>query len=185
MDLIHRVERQAVHALGTPLVTKADGTKFGKSEGGAVWLDPAMTSPYAFHQFWLNSDDRDVVSYVRYFSSIDLDEERQLELDLAERPHLRAAQRRLASELTALVHGARVRDAVEAAARALFGGEDLRAVDEETLVDAAAELPSAALPEGSSVVDALTATGLSPEPVGCASLHRRGRGVGGQRQGHQ
>ncbi|MFC3690283.1 tyrosine--tRNA ligase [Aquipuribacter hungaricus] len=162
VDLLHRVERQQVHAMGTPLVTKADGTKFGKSEGGAVWLDPAMTSPYAFHQFWLNSDDRDVMAYVRYFTTLDRDEEEQLALDLQERAHLRAPQRRLASELTALVHGPQVRDAVEAAAGALFGGGDLRDVDERTLLDATAELPSAELPVGASVVDALTATGLSP-----------------------
>ena len=174
VDLLHRVERQAVHAMGTPLVTKADGTKFGKSEGGAVWLDPDMTSPYAFHQFWLNSDDRDVLSYVRYFTTLNLDEEEQLAVDLRERPHLRAPQRRLASELTALVHGGQVRDAVEAAARALFGGEDLRSVDERTLLDAAAELPSAELPVGASVVDALTATGLSPS----RSAARRSIGEG-------
>ena len=174
VDLLHRVERRAVHAVGTPLVTRSDGTKFGKSEGGAVWLDPDMTSPYAFHQFWLNSDDRDVMSYVRYFTTLGLDEEEELALDLRERPHLRGAQRRLASELTALVHGEQVRDAVERAARALFGGEDLRSVDERTLVDAAAELPSAELPAGASVVDALTATGLSPS----RSAARRSIGEG-------
>ena len=174
VDLLHRVERRSVHAMGTPLVTKADGTKFGKSEGGAVWLDPDMTSPYAFHQFWLNSDDKDAMSYVRYFTSLDPGEEEQLAVDLAERPHLRSVQRRLASELTSLVHGERVRDAVEAAARALFGGEDLRSVDERTLLDAAAELPSADLPVGASVVDALTATNLSPS----RSAARRSIGEG-------
>lgn len=174
VDLLHRVERRSVHAMGTPLVTKADGTKFGKSEGGAVWLDPDMTSPYAFHQFWLNSDDKDAMSYVRYFTSLDAGEEEQLAVDLAERPHLRSVQRRLASELTSLVHGEQVRDAVEAAARALFGGEDLRSVDERSLLDAAAELPSADLPVGASVVDALTATGLSPS----RSAARRSIGEG-------
>jgi tyrosyl-tRNA synthetase len=162
VDLLHRVERESVHALGTPLVTKSDGTKFGKSEGGAVWLDPTMTSPYAFHQFWLNSDDRDVERYLGYFTFLDPDDEAQLGVELRERPHARAAQRRLASEVTALVHGADVVASVEAAARALFGGEDLRAVDETTLVDAARELPNVELPVGAGVLDALTATGLSP-----------------------
>jgi tyrosyl-tRNA synthetase len=161
VDLLHRVERQAVHAIGTPLVTKADGTKFGKSEGGAVWLDPQMTSPYAFHQFWLNSDDRDVERYLAYFTFLDPDEEAQLGVELRERPHARVAQRRLAAEVTGLVHGTDVVASVEAAARALFGGEDLRAVDEATLVDAARELPHVELPVGAAVLDALTATELS------------------------
>lgn len=162
VDLLHRVERQQVHALGTPLVTKADGTKFGKSEGGAIWLDPDMTSPYAFHQFWLNSDDRDVMRYVGYFTFLDEDETGQLGVELAERPHTRAPQRRLAAELTTLVHGADATRSVEAAARALFGGEDLKAVDARTLSDAAGELPSTELPAGASLLDALTGTGLSP-----------------------
>lgn len=174
VDLLHRVERQSVHAMGTPLVTKADGTKFGKSEGGAVWLDPELTSPYAFHQFWLNSADGDVMRYLGYFTFLDEDDTGQLQVELDERPHTRAAQRRLADEVTAIVHGKDVVGSVTAAARALFGGEDLRSVDERTLLDAAAELPRAELPAGSSVVDALTGTGLSPS----RSAARRSLGEG-------
>lgn len=174
VDLLHRVERQSVHAMGTPLVTKADGTKFGKSEGGAVWLDPELTSPYAFHQFWLNSADEDVMRYLGYFTFLDDDETAQLAVEVAERPYGRAAQRRLAAEVTALVHGPDVVTSVEAAARALFGGEDPRGVDERTLVDAASELPSTTLPVGASVVDALTETGLSPS----RSAARRSIGEG-------
>ena len=174
VDLLHRVERQAVHAIGTPLVTKADGTKFGKSEGGAIWLDPDLTSPYAFHQFWLNSDDRDVLRYLGYFSFAEADVLAQLGVDLTERPQARAAQRHLAGELTDLVHGHDAVVAVEAAARALFAGGDVRAVDERTLVDAAGELPSVTLPAGAEVVDALTGTGLSPS----RSAARRSIGEG-------
>ena len=104
-ELVRKVEGRAVHALATPLITKADGTKFGKTEGGAVWLDPAMTSPYAFYQFWFNTDDRDIDGYLRVFSLRPLPELDELTALTASRPQAREAQRALAGELTALVHG--------------------------------------------------------------------------------
>ena len=107
LDLIHRLEPDAeVHALATPLMTKADGTKFGKTESGAVWLDPEMTTPYAFYQFWLNVDDRDISKYMRILSFRSREELEELERQTEERPQARAAQRALAEELTTLVHGA-------------------------------------------------------------------------------
>ncbi|MFB7758555.1 tyrosine--tRNA ligase, partial [Streptomyces sp. NPDC056121] len=125
-DLIHRVEPEAsVHALATPLITKADGTKFGKTESGTVWLDPELTTPYAFYQFWLNADDRDVSKFLRIFSFRSREEIEDLERQTEERPQARAAQRSLAEELTTLVHGADQCAAVIAASKALFGQGDL------------------------------------------------------------
>ncbi|MEV7423985.1 MULTISPECIES: tyrosine--tRNA ligase [unclassified Streptomyces] len=163
LDLIHRVEPGAeVHALATPLMTKADGTKFGKTEGGAVWLDPEMTTPYAFYQFWLNVDDRDVIAYSRILSFRTRDELEQLELLTAERPQARAAQRALAEELTTLVHGADQCAAVVAASRALFGQGELTDLDEATLGAALSEVPHARVAEPVSVVDLLVEAGLAP-----------------------
>jgi len=161
VDLIHKVEGQSVHVLTTPLITKADGTKFGKSEGGAVWLAPDMMSPYAFYQFWLNAADADVVGWLKTFTFLD----RQTIEDLAEQvqtaPQARAAQRALAHEVTTLVHGAEATTRVEAASAALFGSGDLRSLDAGTLIDAVAELPRGTIVPGqSTVIDALVATGL-------------------------
>ncbi|BCB89161.1 hypothetical protein Psuf_064740 [Phytohabitans suffuscus] len=128
-----------MHAFTTPLVTKSDGTKFGKSEGGAVWLDPEMTSPYAFYQFWFNTDDRDIGRYLRYFSFRSHEELLALEKEIAERPAARAGQRTLAAELTALVHGAEVADDVIAASHALFGRGALDSLMPATLQAALAE----------------------------------------------
>jgi tyrosyl-tRNA synthetase len=128
-----------VHAFTTPLVTKSDGTKFGKSEGGAIWLDPTMTSPYAFYQFWVNSDDRDVARYLRYFSFKPHEEIQLLEKDVAERPAARTAQRALAEELTTLVHGAEETAQVVAASQALFGRGELAALTPATLGAALSE----------------------------------------------
>ncbi|WP_306829350.1 tyrosine--tRNA ligase [Nakamurella flavida] len=133
-ELIRKVVPGAdVHALTTPLMTKSDGTKFGKTEGGAMWLDPALTSPYAFYQFWFNTDDRDVAGYLRMLSGRPLDELESLIQESAARPQARGAQRELAGELTALVHGESARDAVVRASAALFGRGDLAEVDESTL----------------------------------------------------
>jgi len=163
LDLIHKVEGRSVHALATPLLTKADGTKFGKTEGGALWLDPALTSPYAFYQFWLNVEDRDVVAYLKVFSFRDRTEIEALEREVAERPAARAAQRALAEELTTLVHGPAEGAAVVAASRALFGDGELAALDENTLQAAFAELTVATVREPlPPVVELLTATGLAP-----------------------
>ncbi|MFE2601230.1 tyrosine--tRNA ligase [Streptomyces sp. NPDC001840] len=163
LDLIHRLEPGAtVHALATPLMTKADGTKFGKTEGGAVWLDPEMTTPYAFYQFWLNVDDRDISSYSRILSFRSRTELEELELITAERPQARAAQRALAEELTTLVHGADQCAAVVAASRALFGQGELTELDEATLSAALSEVPRAKVAELGPVADLFAETGLVP-----------------------
>ncbi|WEV28507.1 tyrosine--tRNA ligase [Streptomyces sp. 71268] len=161
IDLIHRLEPQAtVHALATPLMTKADGTKFGKTEGGSVWLDPEMTTPYAFYQFWLNVDDRDVSRYARILSFRSRQELEELERSTEERPQARAAQRALAEELTTLVHGADQCAAVIAASRALFGQGDLAELDAATLSAALSELPHARMGTLAPVVDLFAAVGL-------------------------
>ena len=152
VDLIRRMDGGHAHALTTPLMTKADGTKFGKTESGTVWLDPELTSPYAFFQFWLNSDDRDVATYLRTFSFRSRDEIDALLAELAERPQARSAQRALASELTALVHGEAERDAAEAAGRALFGQGDLSDLPAATLAAALSEAPHVDL-EAGDVID--------------------------------
>ncbi|WP_338899029.1 tyrosine--tRNA ligase [Streptomyces sp. TG1A-60] len=163
LDLIHRLEPGAeAHALATPLMTKADGTKFGKTEGGAVWLDPGMTTPYAFYQFWLNVDDRDITRYMRILSFKSRAELEELEQQTEERPQARAAQRALAEELTTLVHGADQTAAVIAASRALFGQGDLTELDEETLAAALSEVPHVRVAEVGPVVDLFTDVGLVP-----------------------
>lgn len=169
VDLIRRSEAAHVHALTTPLVTKADGTKFGKTESGTVWLDPQMTSPYAFFQFWLNADDRDIAGYLRLYSRKDRAEIEALETLTVEEPARREAQRALARELTTLVHGEHATEAVEAAAAALFGQGDLDDVPEDALGAALREVPHAqlsrddvadgALPDA---VELFTRTGLAP-----------------------
>ena len=164
LDLIHRVEHAPVHAFATPLLTKSDGTKFGKTEGGAIWLDPQLTSPYAFFQFWLNTDDADVVTCLKVLSFRTREEIETLEKAVAERPHAREAQRALAEELTALVHGPEERDAVVAASQALFGRGSLSDLAPATLAAACAELPQARVSASGDglplVVDLLVATGL-------------------------
>ncbi|HZX38702.1 MAG TPA: tyrosine--tRNA ligase, partial [Streptomyces sp.] len=162
-DLIHRVEPEAdVHALATPLITKADGTKFGKTESGTVWLDPERTTPYAFYQFWLNADDRDVSKFLRIFSFKSREEIEELEKLTEERPQARAAQRALAEELTTLVHGADQCAAVVSASKALFGQGELADLDEATLRAALSELPHARVAELAPVVDLLAEVGLVP-----------------------
>ena len=144
------------------LLTKADGTKFGKTEGGAVWLDPELTTPYAFYQFWLNADDRDIPRYLRIFSFAPREEIEELERSTAERPQARAAQRALAEELTTLVHGADQCAAVVAASRALFGQGELAELDERTLAAALSELPKAQVSELAPVADLLALVDLVP-----------------------
>ncbi|OBG25636.1 tyrosine--tRNA ligase [Mycobacterium sp. E3198] len=154
----------AVHALTVPLVTAADGTKFGKSTGGgSLWLDPQMTSPYAWYQYFVNTADADVVRYLRWFTFLSADELAELERATAERPQQRAAQRRLARELTVLVHGEAATEAVEHASRALFGQGELDRLDEATLAAALREASVAELKPGSpdGIVDLLVASGLS------------------------
>jgi tyrosyl-tRNA synthetase len=160
-DLIHRVTGRSVHLLATPLITKADGTKFGKTESGTVWLDPAMTSPYAFYQFWLNVDDRDVVAHLKVFTFRSRDDIAELEAAVTDRPAARQAQRALAGDVTTLVHGAEATARVVEASQALFGRGDLHRLDEATLGDALSELPRVSLPARPHLVsDLFTEAGL-------------------------
>ncbi|MCG5218853.1 tyrosine--tRNA ligase [Streptosporangium sp. KLBMP 9127] len=160
-DLIRRVEGAHVHALTVPLITKADGTKFGKTAGGSVWLDPELTSPYAFYQFWLNADDRDVVRFLKIFSFRSREEIEELEKATSERPAAREAQRALAEEFTALVHGPEELSRVLAASRALFGQGSLEELDVRTLGSALSEVPLASVATlGASFVDLLAESGL-------------------------
>ncbi|MFN8126787.1 MAG: tyrosine--tRNA ligase [Candidatus Nanopelagicales bacterium] len=139
VDLVRRVTGDHVHALTTPLLVKADGTKFGKTESGTIWLDADRTSPYAFYQFWINADDRDIGRWLRVFSFAGHDRIQELERATEDRPHAREAQRALAAELTTLVHGAAATEAVIAASAALFGRGDLREADPDTLTSALLE----------------------------------------------
>ena len=153
-----------VHGLTVPLVTAADGTKFGKSTGGgSLWLDPQMTSPYAWYQYFVNTADADVIRYLRWFTFLSADELAELERATAERPQVRVAQRRLAKELTNLVHGEEATAAVEHASQALFGRGELDRLDESTLAAALRETAVAELKPGGpdGIVDLLVASGLS------------------------
>jgi tyrosyl-tRNA synthetase len=163
LDLIRRVEGGSGHALTVPLLTKSDGSKFGKTAGGSVWLDPEMTSPYAFFQFWLNSEDKDVINFLKVFSFLSHEEINALEKSHNENPGLREAHRALARELTTLLHGAETTQRVEAAARALFGQGELGELDEATLTSALAELPRATISKNEEIptwVDLITASGV-------------------------
>jgi tyrosyl-tRNA synthetase len=164
VDLIRRVTGDSVHALATPLITKPDGTKYGKTEGGAVWISPDLMSPYAFYQFWLNRSDGEVPGLLRVFTFRTRAEIEELEQASAERPAERRGQRVLAEDVTTLVHGADELARVQAASRALFGQGELRDLDEATLAAAVAEVPHAAVPPGAlpPVVDLLALTGLVP-----------------------
>ncbi|WP_418063615.1 tyrosine--tRNA ligase [Pimelobacter simplex] len=164
VELIRRSDGGSAHAFATPLITKADGTKYGKTEGGALWLDPQMMPPYAFHQFWLNVEDEKAGELLRVFTFLPRDEIEALEARHAEKPFLREAQKVLADEVTTLVHGAAETENAKAAAQALFGTGDVTALSAATLeaalgeagtvdVDAAAGLPD--------VVELLTLTGLA------------------------
>ena len=161
MDLIHKVEGKDVHVMTTPLITKADGSKFGKSEGGAIWLDPEMLSPYEFYQFWLGAEDADVVRFLKVFTFLSREEIEALAVEVAERPHKREAQKALAAEVTRLVHGQEALDQVLAATAALWGSGDLRSVDGKILKEATAHLPNAEVEIGkTNLVDLLIAAGF-------------------------
>ncbi|KAB1907263.1 tyrosine--tRNA ligase [Micromonospora sp. AMSO1212t] len=162
VDYIRRRGAGPVEAFTTPLVTKADGTKFGKSETGTIWLDPQMTSPYAFYQFWVNADDRDVSRYLRYFSFRSREELEELEKATAERPQARLAQRALAEELTTLVHGERETAQAVAASQALFGRGSLDELAPETLRAALTEAGLVHLDELPDVAGLLKESGLVP-----------------------
>jgi len=160
-DLIRRSESVTAHAIGTPLITNSDGTKFGKSEGNAVWLDPELTSPYALYQFWLNTDDNDVIARLKIFTFLDRERIEKLEELVATEPFRREAQRTLAFEVTALVHGVEATQAAIAASAALFGQGELASLDAATLAAATAELPSAEVVATTSIAQALVDTGLT------------------------
>lgn len=162
VDYVRRRGAGPVQAFTTPLVTKSDGTKFGKSESGAIWLDPQMTSPYAFYQFWVNADDRDVSRYLRYFSFRSREELEELEKATAERPQARLAQRALAEELTTLVHGERETAQAVAASQALFGRGSLDELAPETLRAALTEAGLVSLDELPDVAGLLKESGLVP-----------------------
>jgi tyrosyl-tRNA synthetase len=159
-DLIHRVEGVSVHAIGTSLITNSDGSKFGKSEGNAIWLDPVMCSPYRFYQFWLNSDDADVIARLKIFTFLSRQEIERLERTVAETPYRREAQRVLASEVTTVVHGAEATAAVMAASEALFGQGELELLDTGTLAAALRELPNTTTSADAPVAQVLLETGL-------------------------
>jgi tyrosyl-tRNA synthetase len=159
-DLIHRVEGSSVHLIATPLITNSDGKKFGKSEGNAIWLDVELTSPYAMYQFWLNTDDADVIDRLKVFTFLPRAEIEQYQQKVEAEPFKREAQRRLALEVTELVHSHAEAIAAQDAAMALFGAGDIRSLDAKTLRSALNELPNAEVSKGSLVVDALLATGL-------------------------
>ena len=159
-DLIRKVEGKSVHILATPLITNSDGQKFGKSEGNAVWLDAEFTSPYAFYQFWLNVDDADVIDRLKVFTFLTKAEIEDLAKQTAEAPHLRAAQKRLALEVTTLVHSAQAAQAAIDASAALFGQGDLTALDIDTLQSALGELPNTKASIGTPITQLLIETGL-------------------------
>ncbi|MBE8528318.1 tyrosine--tRNA ligase, partial [Amycolatopsis sp. H6(2020)] len=162
-ELIRKVEGEHVHAMGSPLITNSDGTKFGKSEGNAIWLDPELTTPYAFYQFWLNTADADVVDRLKVFTFRTRAEIEELARLTEEEPFRRQAQKTLAYDVCSLVHGSEATDKVIAASEALFGRGDIAALDEPTLVAATAELPHAQVPAGRlpQVADLLLATQLA------------------------
>jgi tyrosyl-tRNA synthetase len=162
VDLVKKSEGASVHAIGTPLITNSDGRKFGKSEGNAIWLDSNLTSPYAMYQFWLNTDDADVIDRFKVFTFLPRVEIEALALRHVEAPHVREAQKLLARTVTALVHGEDAAVAAIAATGALFGQGDLDALDSDTLEAALRELPSTTTPHATSIVQALVDTALSP-----------------------
>jgi tyrosyl-tRNA synthetase len=174
-DLIHRVEGVSAHAIGTPLITNSDGTKFGKSEGNAIWLDAEMCSPYRMYQFWLGTTDADVVDRLKVFTFLTRAEIEEYAALVESEPFRRAAQKRLALEVCVTVHGAEATAAVIAASEALFGQGDLSALDAATLRTALEELPNATVAGGTPVTEALVATGL----VSSVSEARRAISQGG------
>ncbi|HEV7811770.1 MAG TPA: tyrosine--tRNA ligase [Leifsonia sp.] len=160
-DLIRKVEHVSAHAIGTPLITNSDGTKFGKSEGNAIWLDAKLTSPYAMYQFWVNTDDADVIDRLKIFTFLSRAEIERLEEAVANEPFRREAQRRLAFEVTSLVHGVEATEAAISAAQALFGQGELAGLDEATLEAALRELPNTTISPTATVTQSLVDTGLT------------------------
>ena len=182
VDLIRRVTGESVHALAIPLITKPDGTKYGKTAGEAVWISPELMSPYAFYQFWVNRTDAEVPGLLRVFTFRTRQEIAELEAEIAERPAVRRAQRVLAEDVTALVHGPEELARVQAASQALFGQGELRDLDERTLEAALAEVPHVTVEAGPagpgslpSVADLMAQAGI----VASKSAARRAIAEGG------
>jgi tyrosyl-tRNA synthetase len=179
VDLIKRTEGASAHALATPLITRPDGTKYGKTEGGAIWLSPDLMSPYAFYQFWINRTDAEVGGLLRVFTFRTREEIEELERQVREKPAAREAQRVLAEDVTTLVHGAEECAKAVAASRALFGQGELADLDEPTLAAALAEVPLMTVEPTTSglptVVDLMTGTGI----VASKSAARRAIAEGG------
>ena len=161
VELIRRADGGKAHAFATPLITRADGTKYGKTEGGALWLDPEMMSPYAFYQFWLNAEDETVGELLRIFTFLPREEIEELEALTAEKPYLRAGQKALAEHVTTLVHGAEETERIKAASAALFGGGELSGLSPDTLGAALREAGSVSVATPLSVVDLLVEAGLA------------------------
>ena len=162
VDLNRRIDGAQTHALTVPLVTDSEGKKFGKSTGGgSLWLDPEMTSPYTWYQYFVNTADADVIRYLRWFTFLDQEELARLEVEVAERPFKREAQRRLAQEMTDLVHGVEAREAVELASQALFGRAELSDLDEATLAASVSETDVFEFSGETTIVDLLVGAGLA------------------------
>lgn len=175
VELIRRSDQKRVHAMATPLLTKADGTKFGKTESGTVWLDPELTSPYAMYQFFLNAEDAKVIDYLKVFSFRGREEIEALEQATSEAPFRREAQRALADDVTDLVHGKGEREAAVAASAALFGRGELQSLSDQTLSSVAREVGGGTFEGDATVVDALVAAGV----VDSKGAARRAIGEGG------
>ena len=173
--MIHKVEGKSAFILATPLITDSEGKKFGKSEGNAIWLDTELTSPYAFYQFWLNVEDSNTVNLLKVFTFLSKAEIEDLDAQLASEPHLRAAQKKLAYEVTSLVHSTEATDAVIAASQALFGQGELEQLDRATLRSALEALPTVVSTLGTPVADLLVEAGL----VASLSAARRAIAEGG------
>jgi len=162
VDLNRRIDGAQTHALTVPLVTDSEGKKFGKSTGGgSLWLDPEMTSPYTWYQYFVNTADADVIRYLRWFTFLDQEELARLEVEVEERPFKREAQRRLAQEMTDLVHGVEAREAVELASQALFGRAELADLDEATLAASVSETDVFEFSGETTIVDLLVGAGLA------------------------
>lgn len=178
IDLIRRLRDRQAYGITFPLVTKSDGSKFGKSEGGNIWLDPQRTSPYQFYQFWINQSDADAGQYLRFFTFLSREEIEELDRQTREEPHKRAAQRRLAEEVTRLVHGEEALQNAVSASQAVFGGE-LTGLDERTLLEVFSEVPSSDLPTANladerPLLDALVEAGVFPSKGEARRLVRNG-----------
>jgi tyrosyl-tRNA synthetase len=161
VELIRRAVGGKAHAFSTPLVTKSDGTKYGKTEGGALWLDPELMSPYAFYQFWLNVEDAKVPELLRIFTFLSREEIEDLDVQTAEKPFLRAGQKALADQMTSLVHGRGETEKIKAASAALFGGGDLHELSVPTLAAALREAGGAKVEKAGTIVELMVAAGLA------------------------